>query len=347
MMEYLSDVGYVAIYVNGMAIMLAIGVMALASRLQMRDEYEKKIYMSLLALTIGMAVFYILMALRDDGVLPCSHMVAILIETIQELMINVLAVQWFIYVDYRLFHSPGHLKRKLVWITGPMSVSCVMLIVNMFTGFLFYFDENLVYHETIIYHIMDMIRLGYFIGSIFSSTAEKKQDDGNIRFFTVRPFFVSIFFFVFIYYVTPYPTVALGMAVGFSVIYVDVVNEYRYLDKKTGFYNRRYFYYMRDLIRDNEYELNSAMMFKISQEDILRTALIVDAQLPDGCDTIRYDEDTLLILAHVKDRSPLQMVSMDVEDSLEAAMVPVEITYDLKKKKETGYEFLERFLKNA
>ncbi len=345
-MGFMSDVGYVAIYANGMAIMLAIGVMTLASRLKMRDEYEKGIFMSLFALAMAMSVFYIIMALRDENVIHCSYMGAMLIDTIQELLLNILVVQWYIYVDYRMFHSPGHLKRKLFWISWPMGICCLLFVINIFTGFLFDFDENHTYTETLIYHLVDMARLGYFVMSVIALSIQKKRDE-NIRFFTVRPFFVSIIFFVFIYYVTPYPTAALGMTVGFSLIYVDVVNEYRYIDKMTGFFNRRYFYYMRDLIRDNEYELNSAMMFKIAPEDILRTAVNVAAQLPDGCDAIRYDEGTILILAHVKDRSPLHMVSVDVEDSLAEAAVPVESTYALKKKKETGSEFLERFLKSA
>ncbi|MCR5098848.1 MAG: hypothetical protein K6B14_07870 [Lachnospiraceae bacterium] len=346
MSSIMSDVGYVTIYANGVAIMLLLGILVLSSKLRLNDENEKRIFSSLLVIALGMAVFYIIISLRDEGIIPCSHMGAMLIESAEEFLLIALMVQWVIYMDYRMYHSPGHLKRNLNRIIVPVALICLCFIINIFTGFMFYFDENLVYTETALYYVVDIIRLLFFIIPIVMLARRKKVDE-NIRFFTIRPFFVSILFYVGIYYITPYSVAALGISIGFALIYVDVVNAYRYQDTQTGFFNRNYLLYLKDLIRDDEYELNSAMLFTVPGDDIENTSKLIHAQLPDDCEPIRYAGDKILTLAHVKDRSPLHMVSEDVEMSLTEAGIPVAVAYDLRKKKETGSDFLERFLKKA
>ena len=100
----MTDTGLVIIYVNAVAVMLSVGVMALARRFRMEDPWEKKIFLGLQAIVIAMACFYVLCSLRDDKVIAFSKAGAMAIETVLELLVNVLAVEWFIYMDYRIFH---------------------------------------------------------------------------------------------------------------------------------------------------------------------------------------------------------------------------------------------------
>ena len=230
----MSDVGYISIYANAVAIMLSLGVAVLVYRFKMEDPLEKKIFLGLQYITIAIAVFYILCALRDDKVIPCGQAGAIAIETCFEFTINLLAIVWFIYMDYRIFHSRDHLKRRTVMFFLPISVMFLLDIVNIFTGILIRFDEDLTYIEMPLYVLSDLIRTGYFVASIVVLALYKKQNE-RMKFFKALPFLVPMFLYIVIYYFTPYATVALGLSMGLTLLFVEMVNEQCYQDYETGF----------------------------------------------------------------------------------------------------------------
>ena len=126
-----------------------------------------------------------------------------------------------------------------------------------------------------------------------------------------------------------------------------MINEKCYQDGESGFYNRLYLEHLKKEISDGEYELNSAMIFKVTGDDMKKPAGLISKQLPQDCYPIRYGDDTVLTLAGVTQKGPLFMLSEDVEMALEEAGIPVKVKIDLRKKDESGLEFLERFLKKA
>ena len=73
-------------------------------------------------------------------------------------------------------------------------------------------------------------------------------------------------------------------------------------------------------------------------------AELITEQLPQDSDTVRFGKDRVVTLAGVKDRSPLKMLSEDVEMSFEKAGFGVMVTPLLRKKKETPVEFLDRIV---
>ncbi len=340
----MTDIGYVTLYVNAIAIMLSIGIMAMVWKLKMKDALEKKIFIGLLILVILMGAFYILCALRDDKMISCSHLGAMLLETGLELLINAYAFQWFIYVEYRLYHSVDHIRRNVLLFSGPFLVITIMDLVNIFTEFLLQYDDELgIITETPVYVLTDVIRLGYFICTLFILELRKRHDD-SLKFFSVRPFFIPVMIYVLLYYFTPYATVDLGLAIGLTLIYVELINEKCYQDSESGFFNRLYLDYLRGRITEGKYDLESALVYELPGADMATSAKLILKQLPKDCDTIRYGKDIVVTLTKVNNRGPLSMLSEDVQQSLDEAGIPVEVRIDLKKKKESGAEFLERVL---
>lgn len=342
----MTGAGYVTIYANAVAIMLMLGVNTLAARLKVKDKLEKKIFLSLLGVMVVMSVFYILMALRDERILPCNKAGAMAIETLLELTINIFAIQWFVYVIYRMYHSISHFKRNNVRIFIPFLIMMLLDIVNAFTGFLFYFDDDLLLVEQPLYILTDLIRTGYFVASLIALAMHRKHDD-RLRFFSLRAFFIPMMFFVLLYYFTPYATAALGMAIGLTLIYAQIVNEQCYQDTTTGFYNGMYLDYLKKRMEENDYTLESAMSFRIPEKELVDSAHLISEQFPDECDTVRIKKDTILTLTPVNDRGPLFMLSEDVQMVLAEANVEAIVKYDLRKKNESSVEFLDRFLKKV
>ena len=342
----MNDINQIAIYSNIVAIMLVIGITVLAAKFNIKDEWEKKIFLSLLVIFILMSIAYIVTGYRDAGILECSSMAAVLIETSLEYLINLFAFQWFIYVDYRMFHSTLHIRRNGLFFTAGFAIMMLLDTINIFTGILFTFTDSTSYAETPLYIVTDLIRLVYFFGTIFALIYYRRKDE-RMKFFHVRSFFIPMAFYVLLYYVTPMNTVTLGLSIGLTLIFVQMVNEQCYQDGETGFFNDLYLDYLRGRIEGNDYDLQSVMFFKLPGEDMATSSKLIAEQLPDECQTIRLDSDTIVTLTHVKDRSPLFMVSEDVQMSLEEAGIPVEVSFELKKKKESGADFLDRVLRKA
>lgn len=336
----------VSIDFNAVAFMLGLGIIVLVCRLKFRDLTEKKIFVSLMVVDLAMCVSYILTLLRDGGVIPCDHFGAMVYETVLEILINLFAVHWLIYVDYRMYHSMGHLRRIIFKMVLPVGIVVILNIINLFTGIFFYFDDDMIYCETGLYIICDLIRVAYFIVSCIILAIHKKHDE-RMKFFNIMPFIVPAILYMSLYYISPFNTVTLGLTIGLALIYTSMVNEQCYMDGVTGFYNRLYLDYLRGRMEKADYDLESAMVFRLPEDKMESAAKLITAQLPDDCDTLRYGKETVITLARVNERAPLHMLSEDVEMSLEEAGIPVDIEYELKKKKESCVDFLEGFLRKA
>ncbi len=336
----------ITIYSNIVAIMLVLGVIVLALRFRIKDELEKKIFIILPVVLILMAALYIVSAYRDAEVLKVSAMGATLIETGLEYFINLFAIQWFLYVDYRMFHSVLHIKRNGLFFVTGFAILMLLDTINIFTGILFEFLDGVHYVETPLYVVTDLLRLVYFFGSIFALMYYRRKDE-RMKFFHVRSFFIPLAFYVLLIYLTPLNTVSLGLAIGITLIFVQMVNEQCYQDAETGFYNGLYLDYLKGRIKTDDYALESVILFKFSKGDMAKSAELITKQLPEECQTVRLSGDTVVTLTHVKDRSPLYMVSEDVQMSLEEVGIPVDVSIELKKKKESGSEFLDRILRKA
>ena len=339
-------IGNASIYANLVAIMLVLGLIALASKLKMNDRLEKRFFLVLLVVVLLMAVCYLLDEYRSQGAIPMGRVSTILLDTLMEILLAIFAFDWFLYVDYRIFRSPEHIKRDLKVFIAPLAAILLLCVINIFTGFLTWYDADMVYHETPLYVILDLIRVVYFIGSLIYLEIFKRKDR-KLRFFSIRSFIVPTLFYVLLYYFLPYATPALGLAIALALIYVQIVNNLCYRDPETGFYNRLYLRDIRSQIEKGKYELNSALLYTLPEGDTKKMAELITAQLPEESETIRYGERTVVTLAKADDRMPLQMLAEDVELGFEEEGLSLTMSYDLRKRDESESAFLNRFLEKG
>ena len=101
-------IGNASIYANLVAIMLVLGLIALASKLKMNDRLEKRFFLVLLVVVLLMAVCYLLDEYRSQGAIPMGRVSTILLDTLMEILLAIFSFDWFLYVDYRIFRSPEH-----------------------------------------------------------------------------------------------------------------------------------------------------------------------------------------------------------------------------------------------
>lgn len=336
---------YVTVYTNVVALMLSLGLIALAAKLKMKDEIEKRLYIFLISSTAASAFLIILGANMEYGILAWGKYGALILETILEMILTFLALIWFVYVDYRIFRSPDHLKRNMKFINIPVALVFILNLINLFTGIMFYYEDDLTYHETSLYIVCDIARLIYFMGSLVYLEWQKRKDK-RLRYLSVKSFIIPMVFFVLLIYFTSYATSPLGLAIGLALMYVQDINYMCYQDGETGFYNRLYMENLKKDVEKGVYDANGALVFELGDGDRTLMAELITEQLPMESDTIRLGKDRIVTLAAVKDRSALKMLGDDVEMSFEEKGLSVSVNSITRKKKESPVEFLDRIMEN-
>ena len=334
------------IYTNVIAFMLSAGLFALTSKLRIRDKNEKNLMRILLGDGMALSVLYIIEANISAHYLPLGKWWAMGAETLIEILLTFYALIWFVYVDYRIFHSADHLKRNLNIINTPIVISLVLSIINIFTGIMFSYADDLTYTETNLYILLDFVRLIYFFGSLVYLEWFKRKDK-RLRYLSIKSFIIPLSVYVLMVYFFPdYATASLGAAIGVALMYVQNINYMCYQDSETGFFNMLYLKNIRGQIENGEMEVNSALIYELGEGDRAKMAELIMAQLPAESDTFRTGKDEIVTLTKSDDKGALHMLTEDVEMSFEEEGLSVSVKSVRKKKKESAIEFLDRIVES-
>ncbi len=99
-----------------------------------------------------------------------GHQISVITNSVLLLCNALPAVAWVSYVDYKIFGDTGKLKRRFKWYMTPIYISAILIIINIWTGFVFTIDKNNVYSRgpgVIIIGLMTYIMvIGLFIKAL-------------------------------------------------------------------------------------------------------------------------------------------------------------------------------------
>lgn len=348
--SFVGDITHVTLYADLAAIILTLGVFFLCSRGIIKDSYEGAIFRNLLlaafCLSISDAVTF---AGTESHVAPFG---AMLFQTINELLINLVVFLWILYVNYRMFRSRDYLKRGFMKRMIPLFVIMGLTFINLFFGFLFYIDENHEWHVTFGQALCETVRFIYFVICIIQVVKYKKQHR-EFRFFPIAGFVIPVIIGTLATSMLPYSLVALGFAIGLTDTYAGIINETSFLDRETGFYNRFYMRYLEDEIKNGAITLRSGMIFRIKDpKNVAAFSDFLDPILPKNSVVLRYGKDTIVMLAEVSDKGAIHMMQLDVEDGLKdfkvldtKETISVDIDTVFKRKTDTVADFYQNLLK--
>lgn len=149
---------------------------------------------------------------------------------------------WFLYSEVTA--KKDILRRaRLIGEAFPLFVLVGLLIVSMFNGCLFYFDENMEYHRGLLYYLQGILSYGYIgIASVKSliEVGKKKNYSHKEELFTVASFSVPLLlcgaaqlFF------QSAPVMTLGFSTAYLIVYINSLQILISIDSLTGLNNRR------------------------------------------------------------------------------------------------------------
>lgn len=329
------------------SLLMALGVFILT----IMTSHKKDRRLELLGTMSGMSVItstvYVLLIFVEGRLVTTPVMFAMCLSVILEVACNIFCIYWLYYVLYIMYKSEDYLKKMQRIFNLPFIVMVVLDFVNTMTGILWYYDDNMGYHETTLYLIHNLIRYGFIITALVMYAIFKKNE-GKVHFFNI---WLSACPFVLggiAEWVTGYLVFNLGLSIGICMLYMGISAEIGFLDSDTGFYNRFYLTYLKDLVVSGEFKLASIITYKFDNPgDMPKFSDSLIQLLPDDCETVRIDDKTIVTLSETTDRGLVYMLSEDVRAICEEMGTVVDIDNEVKGKKEDPVDFFADNIKTA
>ena len=130
---------------------------------------EISLLRAMIAAFLVMAVTDLFWALVQDGVLHPSHLLNAAVNGVCLISVGLGCYTWFLFVEERL--CPGAIRgKKLSWaLFAPMGVLCLLDAVSIFTGWIFFIDENGIYDEGPGFWVQSVVTFAYLVPPVCRS----------------------------------------------------------------------------------------------------------------------------------------------------------------------------------
>ncbi len=330
--------------INLAATLLIIGVFVMTLRKRSDEKKADAAYLGLVIATLVVCVCGLVLEFIEGPVNPGPVLLAMTIETILDMSINLMLLSWLLYAFFVMYDSIDYLKRRLALYMVPIAILMVLEIVNLFNGMLWYYDENVVYHDTVMYSICDVIRYAYLFISVFQYRNYKKEN-GRMQFFTIWPYLLSMLWGTLIELTTEISGFTLGAAIGVTMVFIMASPKASFTDEESGFYNLHYLNMLYDKVRQKEYDPRIVIRYHLPEgAEVTDFFSQLKDSFPDSCDTIKLDDLNYTTIIYGNTRGLINMLSEDIETIASSLNLDIRFDYVIKEKKETALEFLEKNL---
>ena len=237
---------------------------------------------------------------------------------------------WCLYEDIKLFRSRARVKKIYIYAFIPAIVMGIIPIINLFVPIIFYCDAKNIYHRLPFSYVYYIVDFGYLI---FSYIILKKYEAryGKVRFFPLYlmlgPIILGCGLQMLFYGIS---LIWVSIAVGLTAIYMSLQNEFSYLDKLTGLYNRSYLdYYLESSAKDPDCRLGGIMIdvdyFKsindtfghhAGDEALVDVARILIFSKPDKAVATRFAGDEFILLLKNADDKEMQRIMKRIHEEV-------------------------------
>ncbi len=216
---------------------------------------------------------------------------------------------WTIYVDLKLYRDKGRLRRLLPKYAIMPGIAMLLLLINLFTGFLYYVDEQNVYHRQPLCFIMyAAVLFNWALSVVVYYTF--RRDRGKARFFPLWMFLAPILVGStaqgLMYGISvAWPATAIGV----TAVYMSLQNERSYIDTLTGLFNRQFMehslwvmssdtkpYY--GIMMDLNYfkSINDTFGHSAGDRALINAAHIMRHAMPMGASVFRFAGDEFVMI---------------------------------------------------
>ena len=309
----IDESSVVSCYLDSAAFLVMI-LLRLSARFRRHKSSSLYIfYLLSLSLTVSCVCSFICHAMYRKPALWC-HYLAVSCRTLWEWLILVSIFLWAAYVQKKLYGDKKQLSSEQLFYILPLCVFTVLLIINLFTGIIFYYTPENQCVTGMLYDLMMVIETVWFLASIYKVRSFDKKVM-KIRFLRVLPMLLPVELGVTVQFFLPYQADVLGFAIGALLVYFSMADEKRFLDKESGMYNKGFLAYLFDLALAGRSDARSALILEIDGNLPAGFEILRDTLHQTG-DVIRMEKKKFMMFSRTSSRSELQLLSTHVEEAV-------------------------------
>ena len=263
-------------------------------------------------------------------------------------------------------HSIG--RKTMIFLILPILVNLLLDIFNVYGGFLFYYDNQNVYHRGRYFFLISLLWLVYAVYSFVILVSNRKKVPSRHIFPLLAAMIPPLVCGILQFYYYGLDLIWPSLAISMQIIFMGIQNGHLYTDYLTGLYNRRQIdYYLEERLRvrkkglipigimmDLDYfkMINDTYGHSMGDQVLVEAAQILKASFRKADMICRYGGDEFIVLIDRKDESEaaadIAKLRENVQKYNEKKKLPSEIrfsigceTFDIGNQN-SAKEFLER-----
>ena len=254
--------------------------------------------------------------------------------TLAEFLYMLAILQWMVFVDYSLYRSEDHIKRRYKHAVLPILVIMGAEAVQDFLAFVVGGTDASIISMDILQIIKLIVELGYIIKAVQLVKAYERESR-EPRFLSLSVFIIPfILGSLFRFYDAAF------MALGVILTYGAVRKRDRFLDHETGFYNREFLEY-RGQYRDKmDFTGGNGILIDAKGNGKAMAELLKELK-PADINVFSLGEDRFLLITEALRDSAAKMAMMTIKEAAEGLDPP--FTPGIKSVKRGNDESAETF----
>ena len=225
-MFYLIERDWATIFLDAAALILIAGMFIMTSKFRKKGREDDTLFLVLLILNAFIAATDCVGYIFDMKPIPGGRMLCMAAMTVFYVAFNLTAMVWFHYCGIR-FMDGGINKGKLIHpVYLPGVITICLVFISAFTGWIFMYDEAVVYHRGPLFipmYILDIL----YVGSGFLMAARYQDRSSGRKLVPVWVYAVPIVFGAVFTFAVPNSAsfAAIGIAISISYTHMAMMNE--------------------------------------------------------------------------------------------------------------------------
>ena len=323
---------------NGAGILLMFLLLRYGSKMFRVGLLADKLYYGMVWLTIALCVVETATFLIDGKLFAGSRIMAFVLNELLYTMNILFGFLWILFADAKVYSENKLLKKRFIPMILPLLVMLLLLIANIFNGWIFEISEENVYSRNFLFVFDYAVTYSYLLagaGILYKNRSSTKRYTYLPVLLFILPVAIGSLLQFLFYGIA---TLWLSAAIGLTSLYISLQTENAYLDRLTGVYNRHYFEtYVSALYkaaaRDSKKQKIAALMVDIDRfksindryghvvgdEALIRSARILRASAGKNALVVRYGGDEFLVILRDKSETEVALLVGEIQKNCAAA----------------------------
>lgn len=323
---------------NGTGILLMFLIMHYGNNIFRVGLLADKLYYGMVWLTVALCMVETATFLIDGKLFAGSRIMAFVLNELLYTMNILFGFLWILFADAKVYSENKLLKKRFIPMILPLLVMLVLLIANIFNGWIFEISEENVYSRNFLFVFDYAVTYSYLLagaGILYKNRSSTKRYTYLPVLLFILPVVIGSLLQFLFYGIA---TLWLSAAIGLTSLYISLQTENAYLDRLTGVYNRHYFEtYVSALYkaaaRDSKKQKIAALMIDIDRfksindryghvvgdEALIRSARILRASAGKNALVVRYGGDEFLIILRDKSETEVALLVGEIQKNCAAA----------------------------